>query len=224
MLKTGRKIKGNYQAKPSWLSVNKGVMPDYVVADPKTSDVWEITGSEFSESSVHTAGGISIRFPRVTRIRDDKDWQTATDLPRLIKLAQTSREKADEAIQKLMLREGGGKTEDMDYSTDKRKRKADNQTSVKSPSKKFKSDDNDRNLRSKHLEDVFTDMTFYISKKIANKEILTRYVIAYGGAVSLDKFSADIVVLSTPKKHIKDGKNRSEEWLLQCIRTKTLVE
>ena len=45
--------------------------------------MWEITGAEFSQSSAHTAGGVSIRFPRVTRIRDDKDWRTATDLERL---------------------------------------------------------------------------------------------------------------------------------------------
>ena len=45
--------------------------------------MWEITGAEFSHSSTHTAAGISIRFPRVTRIRDDKDWSTATDLERL---------------------------------------------------------------------------------------------------------------------------------------------
>ena len=45
--------------------------------------MWEITGAEFSKSTTHTADGISIRFPRVTRIRDDKDWQTANDLPHL---------------------------------------------------------------------------------------------------------------------------------------------
>lgn len=45
--------------------------------------VWEITGAEFSKSTTHTASGISIRFPRVTRIRDDKDWKTANDLPHL---------------------------------------------------------------------------------------------------------------------------------------------
>jgi len=45
--------------------------------------VWEITGAEFTKSDIHTADGISIRFPRVTKIRDDKDWKTATDLPRL---------------------------------------------------------------------------------------------------------------------------------------------
>ena len=45
--------------------------------------VWEIAGAEFSKSTTHTADGISIRFPRVTRIRDDKDWETANDLPHL---------------------------------------------------------------------------------------------------------------------------------------------
>ena len=45
--------------------------------------VWEITGAEFSKSTTHTADGISIRCPRVTRIRDDKDWKTANDLPHL---------------------------------------------------------------------------------------------------------------------------------------------
>ena len=45
--------------------------------------MWEITGAEFSSSNIHTAAGISIRFPRVTRIRDDKDWTNATDLDRL---------------------------------------------------------------------------------------------------------------------------------------------
>ena len=45
--------------------------------------MWEITGAEFSKSTAHTAGGISVRFPRVTRIRDDKDWTNATDFERL---------------------------------------------------------------------------------------------------------------------------------------------
>jgi len=49
----------------------------------QAAPVWEITGAEFSNSNIHTARGISIRFPRVTRIRDDKDWSNATDLQRL---------------------------------------------------------------------------------------------------------------------------------------------
>jgi len=45
--------------------------------------VWEISGAEFSQAEVHTANGISIRFPRVTKIRNDKDWKTATSLTEL---------------------------------------------------------------------------------------------------------------------------------------------
>lgn len=68
---------------PSWLNVKKGVIPDFVSADPKSSPVWEISGAEFSKAEVHTADGISIRFPRVTKVRDDKSWKEATDLVRL---------------------------------------------------------------------------------------------------------------------------------------------
>jgi len=46
--------------------------------------VWEISGAEFSQAEIHTANGISIRFPRVTKIRHDKDWKTATSLTQLI--------------------------------------------------------------------------------------------------------------------------------------------
>lgn len=107
---------------PKWLLVNKSLLPDFVIRDPKVSHscslfllvclcfacsltcmglfwsfcrqcmyivhtqkapVWEITGAEFSSSNIHTADGISIRFPRVTKIRDDKTFSTATDLERL---------------------------------------------------------------------------------------------------------------------------------------------
>lgn len=57
--------------------------------------MWEITGAEFTNQGVHTADGISIRFPRVTRIRDDKDWSTATNLDELRVLFQRKPESVD---------------------------------------------------------------------------------------------------------------------------------
>ncbi|XP_006832383.1 PREDICTED: DNA ligase 3 [Chrysochloris asiatica] len=80
---------------PGWLKVNKIYYPDFIVPDPKKAAVWEITGAEFSKSEAHTADGISIRFPRCTRIRDDKDWKSATNLPQLKELYQLSKERAD---------------------------------------------------------------------------------------------------------------------------------
>lgn len=57
--------------------------------------MWEITGAEFTNQGVHTADGISIRFPRVTRIRSDKDWSSATTLNDLRRLFKQSSESID---------------------------------------------------------------------------------------------------------------------------------
>jgi len=57
--------------------------------------VWEITGAEFTNQGVHTAEGISIRFPRVTQIRHDKDWTTATTLNELRVLFNKKPESVD---------------------------------------------------------------------------------------------------------------------------------
>ncbi|AOP31861.1 ATP-dependent DNA ligase [Volepox virus] len=82
------KINKNPQKIPEWLVVNKIYIPDFVVEDPKQSPIWEISGAEFTSSKSHTANGISIRFPRFTRIRDDKTWKESTHLNDLIKLAR----------------------------------------------------------------------------------------------------------------------------------------
>lgn len=56
------------------------------------------TGTELTKSHIHTADGISVRFPRVTRIRNDKDWKTATNLDELKHLFKTSKEKTDVSL------------------------------------------------------------------------------------------------------------------------------
>ncbi|NXQ27383.1 DNLI3 ligase, partial [Alaudala cheleensis] len=83
---------------PKWLKINKIYYPDFIVPDPKKAPVWEITGAEFSRAEAHTADGISIRFPRCTRIRHDKDWLSATNLQQLKELYQLSKEKADFSV------------------------------------------------------------------------------------------------------------------------------
>lgn len=54
-----------------------------------------ILGAEFSQAEIHTAGGISIRFPRVTRIRNDKMWESATSFAELRVLFENSKQKTD---------------------------------------------------------------------------------------------------------------------------------
>ncbi|XP_049870943.1 DNA ligase 3 [Pectinophora gossypiella] len=89
------KISQEYSKVPSWLDCNKGMVPDFIASDPKKQPIWEITGTELTKANLHTADGISVRFPRVTRIRHDKDWQSATNLDELKHLYKTSKEKTD---------------------------------------------------------------------------------------------------------------------------------
>jgi DNA ligase-3 len=86
------KISGNYHNIPNWLDIDRSLVPDFIINDPNNASVWEIAGAEFSFTKKHTAK-ISIRFPRVTRIRDDKDPNQATTLQQLIKLAKASSKK-----------------------------------------------------------------------------------------------------------------------------------
>jgi len=76
-------IKKNMRNVPQWLFVNKKHLPDLIVSNPKKAPVWEILGSELTKSQNHTADGISIRFPRFKRLRNDKSWKEATNLKSL---------------------------------------------------------------------------------------------------------------------------------------------
>lgn len=77
---------------PKWLICNKPMIPDMLAIDPTKMPVWEITGAQFSKSDIHTAAGISIRFPRITKQRDDKSYKEATSLNELKNLFEASKD------------------------------------------------------------------------------------------------------------------------------------
>ncbi|XP_037951017.1 DNA ligase 3 [Teleopsis dalmanni] len=76
---------------PTWFLCKKPLVPDYIAKCADKMPVWEITGAEFTKSEAHTAGGISIRFPRITKLRDDKSAKQANDLEYLEKLFEASK-------------------------------------------------------------------------------------------------------------------------------------
>ncbi|XP_034664014.1 DNA ligase 3 [Drosophila subobscura] len=76
---------------PNWLLCKKSLVPDVLAKDPASMPVWEITGAEFTKSEAHTASGISIRFPRITRLRSDKTAKEANDLAHLEDLYEASK-------------------------------------------------------------------------------------------------------------------------------------
>lgn len=68
---------------PKWLKCNTSMIPDYIAKNPDIMPVWEITGAEFSKSDCHTADGISVRFPRISKLQSDKKPAQATNLNEL---------------------------------------------------------------------------------------------------------------------------------------------
>lgn len=58
-------------------------MLDFVTRDFKKLLVWEIFGVEFSKVDIYIVDGIFIRFFRIIKFRDDKNWENVTDLFRL---------------------------------------------------------------------------------------------------------------------------------------------
>lgn len=76
---------------PHWLHLNHQMIPNAIAKDPFKMPVFEITGAEFTNSEVHTANSISIRFPRITRIRDDKSPKESTKLSELTHLYNESK-------------------------------------------------------------------------------------------------------------------------------------
>lgn len=76
---------------PKWLKCNSAMIPDFIARNPDAMPVWEIAGAEFTKADGHTADGISIRFPRVTRRRSDKQPAQATNLEELKHLCDESK-------------------------------------------------------------------------------------------------------------------------------------
>uniref|UniRef100_A0A452SE18 DNA ligase n=1 Tax=Ursus americanus TaxID=9643 RepID=A0A452SE18_URSAM len=225
---------------PSWLKINKIYYPDFIVPDPKKAAVWEITGAEFSKSEAHTADGISIRFPRCTRIRDDKDWKSATNLPQLKELYQLSKERADFTVaagEEGSSTTGGSSGENEGTSGSAGARKA-SRASPKQPSTSAKkaggrlSSPNRRGgkrreglttVRSQVLLDIFTGVRLYLPPSTPDFSRLRRYFVAFDGDLvqEFDMASATHVLGSRDKN--PEAQQVSPEWIWACIRKRRLV-
>ncbi|XP_048822618.1 DNA ligase 3 [Lagopus muta] len=232
---------------PSWLKINKIYYPDFIVPDPKKAPVWEITGAEFSKAEAHTADGISIRFPRCTRIRDDKDWKSATNLPQLKELYQLSKEKAEFSVVAGEEEEStaGSSGENEGNSRSSTPHKMTKTPPNKSPAKAKKPEgtkavaespqkpeekrgekrkaseieDNGKKL----LLDIFTGVKLYLSPSVKDFNKLRRYFIAYDGDLvsEYDTASATHVIGDMEENH--GAKQVSPKWIWECIRKRRLV-
>ncbi|VVC27205.1 Nucleic acid-binding, OB-fold,BRCT domain,DNA ligase 3, BRCT domain,DNA ligase, ATP-dependent,DNA [Cinara cedri] len=178
---------------PQWLKCNKSMIPDFVAQDPKKMPVWEITGAEYSQAEIHTANGISIRFPRVTKIRNDKTWETATTLTELQNLFELSKETSNLNIFSNLRTDKNTSSENESPQPTPEKRKhmkrtlddhvkpGGSKTNVRmenNPVKKIKLCA--ERPRQPRLPDLFTGIRLVVPDT-PSKSVFLRYFIAYGG-------------------------------------------
>lgn len=187
------KISADQTLVPDWLNVTKTMIPDFVAKDPRRQPVWEITGAEFTQHEVHTADGISIRFPRVTKIRDDKTWETATNLQELQELYRKSKENTDFSL--LMKDDGPGssnvkdakQTNLLNFANGFKSPKRHRSPSDSPKPKKKKREKNAVNPVSKIkglLPDYFESVKLLLDENAAEKYAdWLRYFVAYGGTI-----------------------------------------
>ena len=191
---------------PKWLQLNRTMIPNALAKDPNVMPVFEITGAEYTKSDVHTAGSISIRFPRITKIRDDKSSKEATSLEELMHLFDESKAGANlDELNKLKTKDDSKDkitsflTKVATKSTTERpKRKSEElvapDEAPETPKKKTKIEDEDK-----------PDFMFKPFKLFRSKEIKEKYrdeirkFEALGGRTTENSTSANLV-LHEPKE------------------------
>lgn len=235
------KISKNPDLVPSFMKIKKALVPDFIIEDIEKAPVWEVIGTEFSKADAHTANGISIRFPRVKCVRDDKTWKQGTTLKELQHLYDLSKE-TTERVGLEVIKSVKDEDEDEDdlnssrTSDDSPKKKSVPSTSksVKrssdeslSPPKKIKSESIDESSASKSgnsiLVNVFTGDKLYIPSSVKDADKLRRYFVAYDGTL-LKKSEADeatIVIVSNEADEVQTTAEKvTVDWLWASIKLK----
>uniref|UniRef100_A0A3P9LZB6 DNA ligase 3 n=1 Tax=Oryzias latipes TaxID=8090 RepID=A0A3P9LZB6_ORYLA len=225
---------------PGWLKIVKNYYPDFIIRDPEKAPVWEITGAEFSKSEMHTADGISIRFPRMTRIRDDKDWKTATNLHQLRELFRISKEHCDFKVTAGPSTADDNKGSSGGDSTGSSPSPSSN-TSIKNRSvKKFFSsseqltssvlyaggEGHDACLCLAALQtllDIFGGVKLFLPASIQDADRLRRYFVAYDGDLVADYDAASATHTLAPPGEDSRAQRVSPSWIWECIRKRRVL-
>uniref|UniRef100_A0A8D3AVR4 DNA ligase n=1 Tax=Scophthalmus maximus TaxID=52904 RepID=A0A8D3AVR4_SCOMX len=224
---------------PGWLKIIKNYYPDFIIRDPERAPVWEITGAEFSKSEMHTADGISIRFPRMTRIRDDKDWKSATNLHQLKELFRISKENCDFTVtagpsddKGSSGGDSGGNSPPVTSSSSSSSRGGSGAAPAKRPSgvgggatpkpKAVKSQPRtpapEATSAKKTLMDIFSGVKLFLPVSVQDSDKLRRYFVAYDGDLVEDYEAAGAThTLAEPEEN-SQARRVSPSWIWECIR------
>uniref|UniRef100_A0A3Q1FL52 BRCT domain-containing protein n=1 Tax=Acanthochromis polyacanthus TaxID=80966 RepID=A0A3Q1FL52_9TELE len=220
---------------PGWLKIIKNYYPDFIIRNPEQAPVWEITGAEFSKSEMHTADGISIRFPRMTRIRDDKDWKSATNLHQLKELYRISKENCDFKVT------AGPSNDDKGSSGGDSGGNSPSSSSHRSAPAKKTSEYKTQALRCdsellrasplltfllfplQTLLDIFSGVKLFLPASVQDFDKLRRYFVAYDGDLVPDYDAASATHTLAKPDEDSQAQRVSPSWIWECIRKRRLV-
>lgn len=227
---------------PKWIQLNRTMIPNAIAKDPTKMPVFEVTGAEFTQSEVHTASSISIRFPRITKIRTDKSPEQATSLEELVHLFNESKAGVNlDELNKLKTKSSDDtkdkvKTENIftkiaSVSTnEKMKRKSEEAFKVESPAKKIKIEEELIDEPYKIFEGFMLFQTDEIKQKY-HEEI--KDFISRGGSLTDDSQSASLVLYdgnqiensteTLRKLYSPRCSHHQVSWLHDCLKENKLV-
>uniref|UniRef100_H3CY38 DNA ligase n=1 Tax=Tetraodon nigroviridis TaxID=99883 RepID=H3CY38_TETNG len=217
---------------PQWLKIVKNYYPDFIIRNPEEAPVWEITGAEFSKSEMHTADGISIRFPRMTRIRDDKDWKSATNLHQLKELFRISKENCDFKVttgtsdnDKASSGESGGHSPPASSrggAVPKRK-STEGPTKAKAVKSQPRNPGPEAPSAKKTLLDIFSGVKLFLPLTVQDFDKLRRYFVAYDGEL-VPEYDAAAATHTMAEPEDDSGAQRvTPSWIWECIRKRRVV-
>ncbi|XP_017846781.1 DNA ligase 3 [Drosophila busckii] len=201
---------------PNWLLCKKALVPDVLAKVPDSMPVWEITGAEFTQSEAHTAAGISIRFPRITRLRSDKTAKEANDLAHLEQLFAASKQSVNVDLlladcddqQKLEKTPQKNKGASSSQASSSKKRSLDDQASS---SNKMKRSPDDEPSSSKKIKSSPDDQPSSSKKKNAKLETKAQpSLIDYFKPTMPNVEQSEEASTSTPavKEKVKSDENK----------------
>uniref|UniRef100_A0A3P9ADG8 DNA ligase n=1 Tax=Esox lucius TaxID=8010 RepID=A0A3P9ADG8_ESOLU len=188
---------------PGWLKIIKNYYPDFIIRDPEKAPVWEITGAEFSKSEMHTADGISIRFPRMTRVRDDKDWKSATNLTQLKELFRISKERCDFEVKAGPSKGGKGD-----------KGSSEGESGSNSPPS---------TSHRPTLLDIFSGVKLFLPDSVQDHTKLRRYFVAFDGDLVPEYDAASATHTLMEPEEDSSAQRVTPLWIWECIRKRRVV-
>uniref|UniRef100_A0A668VCD7 DNA ligase n=1 Tax=Oreochromis aureus TaxID=47969 RepID=A0A668VCD7_OREAU len=209
---------------PSWLKIIKNYYPDFIIRDPENAPVWEITGAEFSKSEMHTADGISIRFPRMTRIRDDKDWKSATNLHQLKELYRISKENSDFKVTAGPSTSNDDKGSSGGDSGGSSPSSSSNKGAPPKKTSKFTSHVHKGKLHCCcTLLDIFSGVKLFLPDSVQDFDKLRRYFVAYDGDLVPDYDAASATHTLAEPEEQSQAQKVTPSWIWECIRKRRVV-